>query len=289
MLSGVAGRDACVSVDWHPNIPPAYRNRIVQRDVLEFLNDLPVDSMPLYLFSPPYNLGTTAIHSGGCPGTRLGHYPATAPLGQRGGGRTVKWSGGALAQGYGAYADAMPWDASIDWQHRILHACWHTLTETGAIFYVHKPRILNGVCVLPTQYIPPDLQLRQSIIWARAGGVNVSTVFYLPTCEWILVLAKPGFRLRSKGASGVGDVWRISQETRTNHPCPFPLALAERVLETVQPSLVVDPFMGRGTTAVAARRAGIAFLGCDINVDYVAAAQAWCDATTPTLIGKPVV
>lgn len=264
------------------DIPEHYRNALIVSDVLDYLRGLPDASVPMFLFSPPYNLGNST--AGGMPGTKpLGHYAADAKLGRRGGpvplrrgmGRRVgKWDGGALADGYDEAGDGMPHAEYVAWQHAILRECWRALADNGAIYYNHKPRILNGLLVEPRDYVPRDLPLRQRIIWARAGGINFSPVFYLPTYEEILLICKPAFRLRSKGASGAGDVWSIAQEANTWHPAPFPLALAERAIETVMPAFVVDPFAGSGTTARAAKRYGIGYSGCDLSAAYLEKARA---------------
>jgi DNA modification methylase len=202
----------------------------------------------LVFTSPPYNLGVTM--GGGMPG---GHYKSNASLARRGG--HGKWSGGALADGYGSYDDAMPPAEYEAWQRETLTTCWGLLTEKGAIFYNHKPRVQGGELWTPIM-VNPDLPVRQIIVWARAGGINFSPSFYVPTHEWIVVLAKPAFRLKSKGASGVGDVWTVPQESNTAHPAPFPEALPFRALETTGARHVLDPFGGSGTTAVAAKRLG---------------------------------
>ena len=73
------------------------------------------------------------------------------------------------------------------------------------------------------------------------------------------------------------DVWEISPEsaTRVNHPAPFPVALVERCIHlySFAGDLVLDPFMGSGSTAVAARRTGRRFLGFDTDPSYVALAR----------------
>jgi DNA modification methylase len=72
------------------------------------------------------------------------------------------------------------------------------------------------------------------------------------------------------------DVWEIPSEsaTRIGHPAPFPVELPQRLIDlyTYQGDLVLDPFMGAGTTAVAAVRTGRHFVGYDTESDYVAAA-----------------
>ena len=73
------------------------------------------------------------------------------------------------------------------------------------------------------------------------------------------------------------DVWELAPEsaTRVGHPAPFPVELPQRFLElyTYADDLVLDPFMGSGSTAVAAVRTGRHFLGYDTDPAYVEAAR----------------
>lgn len=222
------------------------------------------DRFDLILTSPPYNLGNTS--GGGFSGKRTGHYAADAKLGKARGG-SGKWSGGALANGYGLHDDSMPHDEYVAWQKAVLSSCWSLLSDTGAIYYNHKSRVLNGTLVTPLDY-NPELPLRQIVVWARAGGINFSPTFYVPTHEWIAIFAKPEFRLKSKGASGVGDVWYIPQRADLEHPAPFPLELASRAVETTPVGLTLDPFMGSGTTGVACVKAGRSFIGIEREPSY---------------------
>jgi len=77
------------------------------------------------------------------------------------------------------------------------------------------------------------------------------------------------------------DVWRFSQRhsafhnTKTHHPTEKPPDLMERLVEmfSLEGSVVVDPFVGSGTTAVAARNRKRDFICGDINADYVLIAR----------------
>ena len=73
------------------------------------------------------------------------------------------------------------------------------------------------------------------------------------------------------------DVWEIPPESaaRVGHPAPFPVALPERLIHmnTYEGELVLDPFMGSGSTAVAAVRTGRHFAGYDTDPAYAAAAM----------------
>lgn len=229
-------------------------------DCRDVLPQLPPASVDMVFTSPPYNLGVTT--GGGFP---TGHYAPDAPMRKRGG--QGKWPGAAIADGYGIHNDAMPPAEYEAWQRDTLTSCWRLLTDTGAIFYNHKPRVQGGELWTPLS-VNPGLPVRQIIVWARAGGINFSPSFYCPTHEWIVVLAKPAFRLRTKGASGVGDVWFVAQEANPDHPAPFPEALPARALETTTTAAVLDPFAGIGTTLVAAKRLNRRGIGIEINERY---------------------
>ncbi len=211
----------------------------------------------LVFTSPPYNLGSS-------PWPHLGNWKP----GDSAGGKS-KWRNGSDGAGgvtYAEHEDTMPWPDYVAWQHAVLLACWGRLAPAGAIYYNHKPRVIGGRLWLPLE-LNPGLPLRQIVVWARAGGMNYNPTAYVPTHEWIMVLAQEAFRLRSKAASGAGDVWRVPQEP-SPHPAPFPVGLPSRAIETVGPGLVLDPFMGSGSTLRAAKDAGVRSIGIDVSERY---------------------
>lgn len=240
----------------------------------------------LVFTSPPYNLGQTAIWS---DVRKLGHYPSTTRDGNIRGG-CGKWSGGVL-KGYASHDDAMSHTDYVAWQREILGLCWRALSTAGAIYYNHKCRVIDGQCLTPLEY-NPGLPLRQIITWSRGSGFNCTPVAYMPTSEWIVVLARPEFRLRSRSASGVGDVWSIPADAGNEHPAPFPVKLAATAIETTPAELVCDPFMGSGTTGVAAAQLGRKFIGiekeqiyfdmaCRRIADVLAAPKMFSEPGTP--------
>jgi site-specific DNA-methyltransferase (adenine-specific) len=205
----------------------------------------------LVFTSPPYNLGTSA--GGGFAKNERS--------------KAGKWSGGLLAHGYDQDDDALPHVEYVAQQRRRLALCWDRLTDDGAIFFNHKPRVQNGVWLSPLE-LNPGLPVRQVVIWSRAGGINMAPTHYCPTHEWIVILAKPAWRLKSKGASGVGDVWYCPQEPRTPHPAPFPLRLPATAIETTGARRVLDPHAGWGTTLLAAKLAGAQAVGIEKSERY---------------------
>lgn len=73
------------------------------------------------------------------------------------------------------------------------------------------------------------------------------------------------------------DIWEMQPEsaTRVGHPAPFPVELPERLINlyTYRDDLVLDPFMGSGTTAIAAMRNDRHYVGYDTDPAYVGAAK----------------
>ena len=205
--------------------------------------------------SPPYNIGAA-------PWERLGHWKP----GDSAGGKS-KWKNGSDGGGgiqYGTHVDAVPWPEYVAWQRGLLSALWLKLSDKGVIFYNHKPRVIGAKLWTPFELVPDEVVVRQVIVWARPGGMNFNPTAFVPTHEWVMMLAKPDFRLRSKGASGLGDVWQMTPD-RNEHPAPFPVALPEKALHAIEAETVLDPFMGSGTTGVACANLGRRFIGIELD------------------------
>lgn len=130
-------------------------------------------------------------------------------------GRGGKWKNAALQKGYDNHEDAMEHEDYVQWQRDCLTAMMRVLRSDGAIFYNHK--------------------------WRVQGGLLKG--YFLPTYEVIYLICKPDFKLASK-ANAIGDVWKIPQELKNEHPAPFPVELAKRCIESVDTGIVLDPFIG---------------------------------------------
>jgi len=160
----------------------------------------------------------------------------------------------------------MPYDEYVAWQRRCLESMMRVLADDGAIFYNHKWRVQGGL-LQDRREIIDGFPVRQVIVWRRSGGINFNPGYFLPTYEVIYLICKPEFRLAPK-ASALTDLWEIRQERANPHPAPFPVELAERCIESTTAQVVLDPFMGSGTTAVAAQRLGRRWIGIDISDEY---------------------
>lgn len=150
------------------------------------------------------------------------------------------------------------------------------------------------------------LLLRGEVIWLKARGAGGNCAwgsFASPAnpvlrdlTERIVIASKGRFdraaSAKERAAAGrpsqrsisadefmeaTTDVWEIPPESarRVGHPAPFPVELPQRLIElyTYRGDLVLDPFMGVGSTAVAAIRTGRHYIGFDTDADYVETAE----------------
>lgn len=107
--------------------------------------------------------------------------------------------------------------------------------------------------------------LRQVVTWDRMSGFTRTFSYYVPRYEWLMVYAKLPWRITTLN---VDDLWPIPFETNNDHPAPFPLPLANRVMATTAADVVLDPFAGSGTTLLAAKLAGRRAVGIEQNESY---------------------
>ena len=72
---------------------------------------------------------------------------------------------------------------------------------------------------------------------------------------------------------------------KNGHPAPFPIALIERIISSTNAKIILDPFMGSGTTAMAAKKLGRDFLGIEISPEYIELSKQRLDDAfrTPSL------
>ncbi len=169
-----------------------------------------------------------------------------------------------------------------------------------------------------TTILQDDLRmlLRGDVVWQKQRGASGSCAWgsyqspanpvLRDTTERLIIASKGRFDRVGRGGEGRGsdgvegsptipgdefmeatlDVWEIPAEsaTRVGHPAPFPVALVERCLHlfTYDGDVVLDPFMGSGTTGVAAKRTGRHYVGYDTDGDYVRAANERIASLAPT-------
>lgn len=235
-------------------------NEIICGDALTEMKKMKSESVDLIITSPPYNLRNS---TGGWANGKKG--------------KSSRWSNADMVEGYDNYDDNIPMEEYNEWQHECLEEMLRLIPENGAIFYNHKWRVQNGI-IQDRHEILQGLPVRQIIIWQRAGGINFNDGYFVPTYEVIYMIAKPGFKLVPQ-MNKWGDVWRFNQDSDNDHPAPFPIDLPERIILSTDAKTVFDPFVGSGTTCVAAKKLGREYLGVDISPKYCEMARDRLDKT----------
>jgi len=140
--------------------------------------------------------------------------------------------------------------------------------------------------------------MRGEIIWDKGSSAAASTAWGSwcsasnPTLrdvhEYILVFSKDTFSrpklkerentiMREEFLEWSKSIWSFPAEsaTKIGHPAPFPVELPFRLIKfyTFEKEVVLDPFMGSGTTAIAALQTNRHYIGYEINKEYVEIAE----------------
>ena len=136
--------------------------------------------------------------------------------------------------------------APIIW-HKIANAKY----EMGAGGFYGKPYEPNGVIKNDIEYI---------LLQRKPGG------YRKPELATRLMSILPA----EDHAEWFQQIWRINGASTRDHPAPFPLSLAERLIRMFSfvGDTVYDPFLGTGTTAAAAAAWGRNSVGCEIDPVY---------------------
>lgn len=229
------------------------------------------------------------------------------------------------------YERRSPLDAYIQAQAQVISECVRLLDENGSLCWQVGNHVDNGEIVPLDIALYPifrehGLKLRNRIVWHFEHGLHCSKRFsgryetilwftksndYTFNLDPVRVPSKyPGKRHfkgpRAGQLSGnplgknPSDVWVIpnvkhNHVEKTRHPCQFPVELIERLVlsMTEEGDRVFDPYMGVGSSVVAAIKNGRAGYGCDVAKEYVDVAwervhllRAGLLKTRP--LGKPV-
>lgn len=244
--------------------------RLELQDAFEFLQNLEPGSVDLIVSSPPYCMGKEYDQSLNTEDF-IDDHRRLAPLLVR-----ALRSGGSLCWQVGHHVrngEVVPLDALV----YSIFSTYEKLFLRNRIVWtfghgVHAKRRFSG--------------RHETILWFTKGNR------YRFNLDAVRVPQKyPGkrhYKGPKKGkwsgnprGKNPSDVWEIPNVKsrhveKTRHPCQFPVALVQRLIRAlVKPKgLVVDPFMGSGTAAVAAALEGRRFLGCDVKKAYLSIARA---------------
>ena len=232
--------------------------KVIHGDCLDVLRAMPDGCVDAVVTSPPYN-----------------------QLGERGttGGGMMKRNGFMLKAKQIGYADDMP---ELEYQAFVAEVVTQCLrVSSGLVWVNHKTRYRDGVGIHPLEFL--RFPIYSEVVWDRGRSMALNCKRFAPSHELLYAFGKPGFWNNSSNT--LMTVWRISPQREDGgrgHPCPFPVELPRRcIASSSRPGdLILDPFGGSGTTAVAALHEGRRCLivekdagYCDIIRRRVAEAQ----------------
>lgn len=232
-------------------------------DCLDLLKSIPDSSLQLVVTSPPYNIGKE-------------------------------------------YEKKLQLDLYLEQQAQIITECIRALSSAGSICwqvgnYVDKGAIIPLDTVLYPIFSDLGLRMRNRIIWHFEHGLHCSRRFsgryetiiwftksddYVFNLDPVRVPQKYPGKKHFKGpkagqysgnplGKNPGDLWVIpnvksNHIEKTEHPCQFPVELIERLVLSLtnEGDWVFDPFLGTGTTIIAAIRHGRRGAGAEILHKY---------------------
>lgn len=234
-------------------------DRVVNRDCLEGMREMEENSVDLVVTSPPYNVGVP----------------------------------------YDSYSDNLPWPEYYRWCSGWLEEIYRVLKPDGRLCLNHylslgtaKERtaplmVLNGLAqevgfshhAVAVWY---DSHRKKFSAWG--SWLSASAPYINSPAEGVLILYKGQWKKRRPGRStigrdefleAVGGIWKIRPESKGLTKANFPVELPLRCIRLLsyEGDLVLDPFMGAGTTAVAAIRERRHFIGFEISSAYCAIAN----------------
>ncbi len=237
-------------------------NQIVHGDCIEVIQEIPSDSIDVTFADPPFN----------------------------------------LKKKYGTYKDEKETDDYLNWCKQWILEMVRITKPSGSIFVHNIPKWLTYYA----SFLNEVADFRHWISWDAPTAPMGKTL--QPSHYGILFYAKNqqenkfheiryphrrcrkcGYLLKDYGGKKkilhpfgplVSDVWSDIHRIRHNkhrdpHPCQLPVHLLERLIlmSTDEGDIILDPFMGTGTTAVAAARLGRNVIGIDLDPQYVEITQ----------------
>jgi len=247
-------------------------NKVVQGDSLEVMRKIPDNSVDVTFADPPFN----------------------------------------LKKKYNSYYDEHEVEEYLSWCKKWLAEMVRITKPTGSIFVHNIPKWL----IYFGFYLNEVATFRHWIAWDAMGSPLGKTLlpnhygilYYVKSDEFKFydirmlhkrcrnchyILQDYGGKKNQMHQFGplISDVWtdihRIRHKKRRDeHPCQLPVHLLERLLlmSSDEGDIVLDPFVGTGTTAIAAKKLGRKFIGIDIDPKYVEITNKKLEEVEPTLI-----
>lgn len=243
-------------------LPARFQDKIICDDSEQFLKKLPDNCIDLVFTSPPYNFGLD----------------------------------------YAKTQDAHFWEQYFEKLFKVFDECIRVVKYGGRIVVNIQPLFSDYI---PSHHIVSQHFIKRKLIWkgeilweknnynckytAWGSWKSPSNPYLKYTWEFLEIFCKGS--MKKQGEAENADIsaeefkkwvvgkWSIAPERRMkeyDHPAMFPEALAERVIKlfSFKGDIVLDPFLGVGTSCVAAKRFNRHYLGVDISPRYCKTAES---------------
>lgn len=237
---------------------------------LELLKTIPNESVDCIVTSPPYNKGYWSSNRN----INNGFHTKS---------RRIE---------YGSFDDNIdPKDYEIQ-QRKVIKECLRVLKPTGSLFYNHID-ILNKHQTIHPKWVY-DFPLKQIIIWNRKNTPKLDKSYFFPITEYVFWLQKgknSRTKFNRKNSLFNKNIWDINPDKNNSFPAPFPVELALNcILSTTEKGdVVLDPYMGSGTTGVACVMSDRDFVGIEIDLNSYNMAKKRIEQTKQEYKGDEVV
>ena len=125
---------------------------------------------------------------------------------------------------------------------------------------------------LPTVVDIAGKWLRSVIVWRKPAQYGAISAHYKQANEFLCYMVQPGKPSRWAGITTETTDWEHGRPVKSLHPTEKPLAVCERAIGNHTAQTILEPFMGSGTTLVAAKNLGRKAIGIEIEERYCAIA-----------------
>lgn len=208
---------------------------------------------------------------------------------------------------YDTHADTMTYKEYIGWSKTWLERVYKTMADDGRLCinipFSVTPQHLNKVdgaedinypVVADYTRICEEIGLNywRTVVWEKnisnktcwGSWRSASAPFLRDPSEAILIFYKGQWKRKTTGVSTIRgkefmsltkNVWKFNPETNSDHPAAFPPTLPDHCIKLLsyKGDVVMDPFMGSGTTGVSAVNLGRQFVGVEMSKEYFEGAK----------------
>ena len=211
---------------------------------------------------------------------------------------------------YGKHNDSLKYEDYLTFTENWLKKAYQLLADDGRICVnIPLDKNKNGLKSIYADFVniakDVGFKYQSTIVWneqnisrrtAWGSWLSASAPYVIAPVEMIVVMYKKQWKRLKKGESTIerdefiewtNGVWTFSGESkkRIGHPAPFPVELPKRCIRlfSYKDDIILDPFLGSGTTLISAYQEGRKAIGVELDKKYVDLAIDRIEKETPSL------